>query len=62
MARTPRAGALRAPCLALIALAAFAISTLASTARAQTLLDNFNDNSLSAADWTSYATSYLKDL
>ena len=57
MTRTPRAGALRAPCLALIALAAFAISTLASTARAQTLLDNFNDNSLSAADWTSYATS-----
>ena len=57
MARTPRAGALRAPCLALIAFAAFAISTLASTARAQTLLDNFNDNSLSAADWTSYATS-----
>ena len=57
MARTPLAGALRAPCLALIALAAFAISTLASTARAQTLLDNFNDNSLSTADWTSYATS-----
>ena len=57
MARTPLSGALRAPCLALIALAAFAISTLASTARAQTLLDNFNDNSLSAADWTSYATS-----
>ena len=56
-ARTPLAGVLRAPCLALIALAAFAISTLASTARAQTLLDNFNDNSLSAADWTSYATS-----
>ena len=57
MTRTPRAGALRAPCLALIALAAFAISTLASTARAQILLDNFNDNSLSAVDWTSYATS-----
>ena len=57
MARTPRTGALRAPCLALIAFSAFAISTLASTARAQTLLDNFNDNSLSAADWTSYATS-----
>ena len=56
-ARTPLAGVLRAPCLALIALAAFAISTLASTARAQTLLDNFNDNSLSTADWTSYGTS-----
>ena len=56
MARTPRAGALRAPCLALIAFAAFAISTLTSTARAQILLDNFNDNSLSAVDWTSYTS------
>ena len=57
VARAMCACALRVNLLALMVVAAFSVALLAPNASAQTEIENFNDNVLSSADWTSYATS-----
>ncbi|MEI6024038.1 MAG: IPT/TIG domain-containing protein [Phycisphaerales bacterium] len=49
--------ALRVNLLALMVVAAFSVALLAPNASAQTVIENFNDNVLSSADWTTYSSS-----
>ncbi len=57
VARAMCACALRVNLLALMVVAAFSVALLAPNASAQTVIENFNDNVLSSADWTTYSSS-----
>ena len=57
VARAMSSCALRVNLLALMVVAAFSVALLTPNASAQTVIETFNDNVLSTADWTTYSSS-----